>query len=75
MLQEACSILPLFRDNARRVCGPRAVVLEHIRRTLYAESALIQYMRVDHGRPYIGMPQQLLNRPDVRTALQEVRSK
>src|SRR5882724_2988595 len=38
-------------------------------------SALLEHMRINHGRRHIGVPQQLLNCPNVRALLQQVRRK
>src|SRR5207253_1741380 len=48
--------------------------LQGVRRAAYTQTPTVQYMRVDHGRAQVAMPQQLLHRPDVGTRLEEMSS-
>src|ERR1035441_1361413 len=55
------------RQPAPRRRGPE---LQAIQRTFHSAAALAQHMRVDHRRGNIVMPQQFLDGPDVRPALE-----
>ena len=52
----------------------RALPAATIQRTRHAAPTLVQHMGIDHRRRYIGMAKQLLDRADVVTALQQMRS-
>lgn len=46
-----------------------------VQRAPHSKTALVQHMRVQHRRRDVAVPQQLLHRPDVGSALQQVRRK
>jgi len=46
---------------------------EPVERTLHATWSAIDYMRVDHRGVHVGVPEQLLDRPDVVAGLQKMR--
>lgn len=48
---------------------------ERVHRAPNTQPALVQHVRVDHGRPNIRMTEQLLHGPDVRAGLQQMRRK
>ena len=43
-----------------------------IQRAADSLATFVQYMRIDHGRTHILVPQQLLNCPDIIAALQQM---
>ncbi len=56
-------------------CGPAEHVLEQIRGAGYASWASVEHMRVDHRCLHVTVAEQLLDRTDVRSPLQQVRGK
>ena len=46
--------------------------LQMIGRTRHAQPATVENVRVDHRRAQIGVPEQFLNGPDVRPALEQM---
>ena len=61
------SIIPLW-PTRREADG------ESIRRATDTPAPSVQDMGIDHSGRYIGMPEQLLNRPDVVAVLKQLRS-
>ena len=53
----------------------RPKLLKAVQRTFHPATALAYHMGVNHRRGDIFMPQQFLDRPDVRAALQSMRGK
>ena len=64
-----------FASSGLRIVLYKAIVLQRIERTDYAEPRLIQYMGIDHRCRDIGMAEQLLHRADVIAMIQQVRRK
>lgn len=66
---------PAAPDAGRRARARITTVdnLQRVRRAPHPETPAIQHVRVNHRCPDIGVPQELLNRPDVRARFQEVR--
>lgn len=46
--------------------------LQSVNRTPYARAPAVQDMSIDHGRPKVGVAEELLNRADVRAALEQM---
>jgi hypothetical protein len=46
-----------------------------VSRTVHRPTASIQDVRVDHRRPHVAVPEQLLNGPDIVAVLEQVRRK
>src|ERR1019366_639557 len=49
--------------------------LPFVGRAVHRPAASIQDVRVDHRRPHVAVPEQLLNGPDVVAVLEQVRRK
>ena len=47
--------------------------LQAVRWAPDTQAALVEYVRVQHRRAHVGMAEQRLNGPDVRTGLEQVR--
>ena len=56
-------------------CGPAEHALEEIRGAGHASWAAVKHMRVDHRGLHVAVAEQLLDCPDVRAPLQQVRGK
>jgi hypothetical protein len=65
--------LLLFRSEV--ACSALDIRLQTIQRALHPAASLPQHVRIKHRRGHIVMPQQLLNRPNVRPALEGVGGK
>jgi len=60
------------RSSASRDIHPAQSGSENIDRTPDPVTSFVEYVRINHGRADIGMPQELLNRPDVVAGLKQV---
>ena len=56
-------------------CGPAEHGLEEIRGAGHASWAAVEHMRIDHRGLHVAVAKQLLDCPDVRAPLQQVRGK
>ena len=66
------TIFPPFRFHPLRA-PPVRFLLQSVQRALTALSEALQYMCVDHRCRNVGVPQQLLHRPDICPVLQHMR--
>ena len=60
---------------SRMFCGPVEHALEEIRGAGHASWAAVEHMRIDHRGLHVAVAKQLLDCPDVRAPLQQVRGK